>query len=231
MDTQAQQLILHFSTRMHATFSAAWSHPGLGQDGLVPPVYSISQVWPSQDLTPTRFMAQSTAGGGSKHISNLSSGYLSTWSAFVQLVSRVFQGAVSNPFSFWTYKDKQRQDWLSYIQLFSGPLKLLPHFVLMLCWTQLSSTTMLLPASYRQLAEFLSLSPNLKSRETEPPEADVLFAEYCKLLTDLTLLCKLRTVWLADSLLCIWYKNRNQIYLQNHSPKLTNHDKLLPVLS
>lgn len=78
MDTQAQQLILHFSTRMHATFSAAWSHPGLGQDGLVPPVYSISQVWPSQDLTPTRFMAQSTAGGGSKHISNLSSGYLST---------------------------------------------------------------------------------------------------------------------------------------------------------
>ncbi|XP_045385713.1 interleukin-17 receptor E isoform X1 [Lemur catta] len=44
MDTQAQQLILHFSSRMHATFSAAWSHPGLGQDTLVPPVYSVSQT-------------------------------------------------------------------------------------------------------------------------------------------------------------------------------------------
>lgn len=78
MDTQAQQLILHFSTRMHATFSAAWSHPGLGQDSLVPPVYSISQVWPSEDLTPTRFMAQSTTSGGIKHIPNLPSGYLFT---------------------------------------------------------------------------------------------------------------------------------------------------------
>ncbi|EQB76957.1 hypothetical protein CB1_000105016 [Camelus ferus] len=44
MDTQAQQLILHFSSRMRATFSAAWSHPGLGQDSWVPPVYSISQL-------------------------------------------------------------------------------------------------------------------------------------------------------------------------------------------
>ncbi|XP_066207533.1 interleukin-17 receptor E isoform X1 [Saccopteryx leptura] len=43
MEIQAQQLILHFSTKMHATFSAAWSHPDLGQDSLVPPVYSISQ--------------------------------------------------------------------------------------------------------------------------------------------------------------------------------------------
>ncbi|XP_019506571.1 PREDICTED: interleukin-17 receptor E isoform X3 [Hipposideros armiger] len=51
MDTQAQQLILHFFTRMHATFSAAWSHPGLGQDSLVPPVYSISQAQGSSPVT------------------------------------------------------------------------------------------------------------------------------------------------------------------------------------
>ena len=74
MDTQAQQLVLHFSSRMHATFSAAWSHPGLGQDSLVPPVYSISQVWPSSQglsLTPTQGrVARSTAGGG-KQISDL----------------------------------------------------------------------------------------------------------------------------------------------------------------
>ncbi|XP_030890076.1 interleukin-17 receptor E [Leptonychotes weddellii] len=43
MDTQAQQLVLHFSSRIHATFSAAWSQPSLGQDSLVHPVYSISQ--------------------------------------------------------------------------------------------------------------------------------------------------------------------------------------------
>ncbi|XP_016065336.1 PREDICTED: interleukin-17 receptor E [Miniopterus natalensis] len=51
MDTQAQQLILHFSARMHATFSAAWSHPVLGQDSLVPPVYSISQTQGSSPVT------------------------------------------------------------------------------------------------------------------------------------------------------------------------------------
>ncbi|XP_060487686.2 interleukin-17 receptor E isoform X5 [Panthera onca] len=51
MDTQAQQLVLHFSSRMHATFSAAWSHPGLGQDSLVPPVYSISQTQGSSPVT------------------------------------------------------------------------------------------------------------------------------------------------------------------------------------
>lgn len=52
MDTQGQQLVLHISSRIHATFSAAWSHPSLGQDSLVPPVYSISQVWPSQGSNP-----------------------------------------------------------------------------------------------------------------------------------------------------------------------------------
>ncbi|XP_053074948.1 interleukin-17 receptor E isoform X5 [Acinonyx jubatus] len=51
MDTQAQQLVLHFSSKMHATFSAAWSHPGLGQDSLVPPVYSISQTQGSSPVT------------------------------------------------------------------------------------------------------------------------------------------------------------------------------------
>lgn len=51
MDTQAQQLILHFFTRMHATFSAAWSHPGMGQDSLGPPVYSISQAQGSSPVT------------------------------------------------------------------------------------------------------------------------------------------------------------------------------------
>ncbi|XP_005413105.1 PREDICTED: interleukin-17 receptor E isoform X2 [Chinchilla lanigera] len=45
--TQSQQLILHFSSRTHATFSAAWSYPGLGLDTTVSPVYSISQVWRS----------------------------------------------------------------------------------------------------------------------------------------------------------------------------------------
>ncbi|XP_038421609.1 interleukin-17 receptor E isoform X1 [Canis lupus familiaris] len=51
MDTQAQQLVLHFSSRIHATFSAAWSHPSLGQDGFVPPVYSISQTQGSSPVT------------------------------------------------------------------------------------------------------------------------------------------------------------------------------------
>ncbi|KAM9185941.1 LOW QUALITY PROTEIN: interleukin-17 receptor E [Dugong dugon] len=51
MDTQAQQLILHLSSRTHATFSAAWSHPGAGQNSLVPPVYSISQTQGSSPVT------------------------------------------------------------------------------------------------------------------------------------------------------------------------------------
>lgn len=55
MDTQGQQLTLHFSSRTHATFSAAWSDPGLGIYTLMPPVYSISQVQPSWALVPTRF--------------------------------------------------------------------------------------------------------------------------------------------------------------------------------
>ncbi|EHB13893.1 Interleukin-17 receptor E [Heterocephalus glaber] len=51
MATHAQQLILHFSSRMHATFSAAWSHPGLGLDTSVSPVYSISQTQGSGPVT------------------------------------------------------------------------------------------------------------------------------------------------------------------------------------
>ncbi|XP_047636445.1 interleukin-17 receptor E isoform X4 [Phacochoerus africanus] len=51
MDTQAQQLVLHFSSRMHATFSAAWSHPGSEQDSVVPPVYSVSQSQGSGPVT------------------------------------------------------------------------------------------------------------------------------------------------------------------------------------
>ncbi|XP_034854272.1 interleukin-17 receptor E isoform X5 [Mirounga leonina] len=51
MDTQAQQLVLHFSSRIHATFSAAWSQPSLGQDSLVHPVYSISQTQGSSPVT------------------------------------------------------------------------------------------------------------------------------------------------------------------------------------
>ncbi|XP_014306831.1 interleukin-17 receptor E isoform X5 [Myotis lucifugus] len=51
MDTQAQQLILHFSTRTRATFSAAWSHPDMGRDSLLPPVYSISQTQGSSPVT------------------------------------------------------------------------------------------------------------------------------------------------------------------------------------
>ncbi|XP_034514648.1 interleukin-17 receptor E isoform X9 [Ailuropoda melanoleuca] len=51
VDTQAQQLVLHFSSMMQATFSAAWSHPSLGQDSLVPPVYSISQAQGSSPVT------------------------------------------------------------------------------------------------------------------------------------------------------------------------------------
>ncbi|XP_055484577.1 interleukin-17 receptor E [Psammomys obesus] len=51
MDTQAQQLILHFSSTTHATFSAAWSNPGLGLDSLMPPVYSISQTHGSVPVT------------------------------------------------------------------------------------------------------------------------------------------------------------------------------------
>ncbi|XP_047390425.1 interleukin-17 receptor E isoform X2 [Sciurus carolinensis] len=44
MDIQAQQLVLHFSSRTQATFSAAWSYPGLRLDTLIPPVYSVSQT-------------------------------------------------------------------------------------------------------------------------------------------------------------------------------------------
>ncbi|XP_037657421.1 interleukin-17 receptor E isoform X2 [Choloepus didactylus] len=51
MDTQAQQLILHFSSRTHATFSAAWSNPGSGQDSVVSPVYSVSQTQGSSPVT------------------------------------------------------------------------------------------------------------------------------------------------------------------------------------
>ncbi|XP_008575718.1 PREDICTED: interleukin-17 receptor E [Galeopterus variegatus] len=56
MDTQAQQLILHFSSRIHATFSAAWSHPGLRQDTLVAPVYSVSQTQGSSPVTLDLFI-------------------------------------------------------------------------------------------------------------------------------------------------------------------------------
>uniref|UniRef100_A0A452QBT5 Interleukin-17 receptor C/E N-terminal domain-containing protein n=1 Tax=Ursus americanus TaxID=9643 RepID=A0A452QBT5_URSAM len=51
VDTQARQLVLHFSSTMQATFSAAWSPPSLGQDSLVPPVYSISQTQGSSPVT------------------------------------------------------------------------------------------------------------------------------------------------------------------------------------
>uniref|UniRef100_A0A8C6G1E9 Interleukin-17 receptor E n=1 Tax=Moschus moschiferus TaxID=68415 RepID=A0A8C6G1E9_MOSMO len=51
MDTQAQQVVLHFSSRTHVTFSAAWSHPGLGQDSVVPPLYSVSQTQGSTPVT------------------------------------------------------------------------------------------------------------------------------------------------------------------------------------
>ncbi|EDK99471.1 interleukin 17 receptor E, isoform CRA_a [Mus musculus] len=51
MDTQAQQLTLHFSSRTYATFSAAWSDPGLGPDTPMPPVYSISQTQGSVPVT------------------------------------------------------------------------------------------------------------------------------------------------------------------------------------
>ncbi|KAM6162732.1 interleukin-17 receptor E [Erethizon dorsatum] len=44
MAIRAQQLILRFSSRTHAAFSAAWSHPGLGLDTSMSPVYSISQT-------------------------------------------------------------------------------------------------------------------------------------------------------------------------------------------
>ncbi|XP_042092513.1 interleukin-17 receptor E isoform X4 [Ovis aries] len=51
MDTQAQQVVLHFSSRTHVTFSAAWNYPGLGQDSVVPPVYSVSQTRGSTPVT------------------------------------------------------------------------------------------------------------------------------------------------------------------------------------
>nr|XP_023475763.1 interleukin-17 receptor E isoform X2 [Equus caballus] len=63
MDTQAQQLILHFSSRTHATFSAAWSHPGLGQNGLLPPVYSISQTQGSSPVTLDLIIPSLRPGG------------------------------------------------------------------------------------------------------------------------------------------------------------------------
>ncbi|XP_042129768.2 interleukin-17 receptor E isoform X2 [Peromyscus maniculatus bairdii] len=51
MTTQGQQLTLHFSSRTYATFSAAWSTPGLGLDTLVPTVYSVSQTQGSVPAT------------------------------------------------------------------------------------------------------------------------------------------------------------------------------------
>ncbi|XP_062056402.1 interleukin-17 receptor E isoform X2 [Lepus europaeus] len=44
METRARQLILHFSSMVQAAFSAAWSHPGLGHDPLMSPIYSVSQT-------------------------------------------------------------------------------------------------------------------------------------------------------------------------------------------
>ncbi|XP_058534970.1 interleukin-17 receptor E isoform X1 [Ochotona princeps] len=44
MATQAQQLLLRFSSRTQATFSAAWSHSGSGWDTEPSPVYSVSQT-------------------------------------------------------------------------------------------------------------------------------------------------------------------------------------------
>lgn len=159
MDTQAQQLILHFFTRTHATFSAAWSPPGLGQDSWAPPVYSISQVGPGRPLG-LLLRAQQVAASKS----------LTYW-LLIYLISLCSAGSSGRvfPFSFRTYRDTQAKDLPFHIQLFSCPLKLLPHFILMLSPTQLSSTTVLLPASTRQLAEVLELSPNLKSWETRAP--------------------------------------------------------------
>ncbi|XP_069907227.1 interleukin-17 receptor E isoform X6 [Oryctolagus cuniculus] len=51
VDTRARQLILHFSSTVQATFSAAWSHPGLGHDPLTSPVYSVSQTQGSGPVT------------------------------------------------------------------------------------------------------------------------------------------------------------------------------------
>ncbi|XP_006887757.1 PREDICTED: interleukin-17 receptor E [Elephantulus edwardii] len=44
MDTQAKQLVLHFSSRTHASFSAVWSPPGMGQASAELPVYTVSQT-------------------------------------------------------------------------------------------------------------------------------------------------------------------------------------------
>ncbi|XP_004835362.1 interleukin-17 receptor E isoform X2 [Heterocephalus glaber] len=63
MATHAQQLILHFSSRMHATFSAAWSHPGLGLDTSVSPVYSISQTQGSGPVTVDLIIPFPRTGG------------------------------------------------------------------------------------------------------------------------------------------------------------------------
>ncbi|XP_073900493.1 interleukin-17 receptor E isoform X1 [Castor canadensis] len=63
MDIQAQQLILHFSSRMHASFSAAWSHQGLGPDTLMPPVYSVSQTQGSGPVTLDLIMPFLRPGG------------------------------------------------------------------------------------------------------------------------------------------------------------------------
>lgn len=68
MDTQAQQVVLHFSSRTHVTFSAAWSHPGLGQDSVVPPVYSVSQVRPRQSLAPWDLLIRAHQGEASRYL-------------------------------------------------------------------------------------------------------------------------------------------------------------------
>ncbi|XP_052575507.1 LOW QUALITY PROTEIN: interleukin-17 receptor E [Peromyscus californicus insignis] len=51
MTTQGQQLTLHFSSGTYATFSAAWSTPGLELDTLMPTVYSVSQTQGSVPAT------------------------------------------------------------------------------------------------------------------------------------------------------------------------------------
>ncbi|XP_019062198.2 interleukin-17 receptor E [Fukomys damarensis] len=63
MATQAQQLILHFSSRIRATFSAAWSHPGLAPDTSMSPVYSISQTLGSGPVTADLIIPYLRPGG------------------------------------------------------------------------------------------------------------------------------------------------------------------------
>ncbi|XP_044531926.1 interleukin-17 receptor E [Gracilinanus agilis] len=63
MAIQSQQLVLHFSSKTPAAFSAAWYHPGVEHGDLQPPVYSVSQRLGSSPVEADLIVPFPSSGG------------------------------------------------------------------------------------------------------------------------------------------------------------------------